>query len=359
METNDIPAAAKLSRVDHERTEVWLDYVKWREVLITNIRNQKTFPLLEEEDLEREQLAVNRQVALAIVSDLEYNFRKSGNDIHYLTGKSNVYWNFQVLGTTVKHDGGKHRVEQKTSNYFLASTLNWLAENGVSLDLKRLGFYLMSARWRVIAEPAEIRVPKEEAGKRVSMREQFRLQCGREGIEAGVNYPAPWHVANWCGIHEEPAEDRRIEDWRDYKDTTQHPGRIRRLDIACFGPDGNSPRVVGESKFMRRPSILTGLGRRSSVKRDDAVGSELEEMLEKAMRKVHPVLDAEIQRRKRAERRADRASEKVAAMQETMDRRRHEQTEVTELRKENKDLRRELERLQRKLDQIHSLTRPS
>ena len=359
METTAIPASAKLSRSQHERSEAFLEYKEWREILIGRIRNQKDFLLVERPDLERERLTINRQVALAIVADLEYNFRKSGRDIHDLTGKSNVYWNFQILGTTVEHPAGKVRVEQKTTDYFIASTLNYLTENGVKLDLKRLGFYLESVRWRVIAEPAEIRVPKEERGKRVPMREKFRAQCAFEGIEAGVNYPAPWHVANWCGEHEGAPADRPIDNWRVYRETTSHPGRIRRLDIACFGPDGSLPRVVGESKTTRRPSVLSGLGRRSSIKRDDAVGSELEELLDKTMRKVQPMIDQEVERRKRAEQRADRANERLARMQEDMDRKRHDQTDATKLRKENKDLRRELERLQRKLDEIHNLTRPS
>ena len=75
-------------------------------------------------------------------------------------------------------------------------------------------------------------------------------------------------------------------DYSDYKQSTKNPGRIKRLDIACYGPDGNpAPLITGESKFTARPSILNGLGKRD-IKREDAVGADLERMLSKTMRKM-------------------------------------------------------------------------
>ena len=53
------------------------------------------------------------------------------------------------------------------------------------------------ARFRVISEPAENRVrPKERHLRTESKRDIWRMQCGGECVEPGLEYPAPWHVAN-------------------------------------------------------------------------------------------------------------------------------------------------------------------
>lgn len=296
------------TRQEQMRTEAFKGYKEWRNVLHQRINNRNELPLMQRPDADRELLAINRQVALAIISDLEYNFRKRKEEIHMLTGKSPVYWNFQILGTTsTVENGRKVREEQKTSDYFMATTLNALHDNGVELDWGKLGFTLEQARWRVIAEPAD-----------VEKREQWRLQCGGECVEPGINYPAPWHVSNWAGEQALGTEDLLILGFSGYKETTVNPGRIKRLDIACFGPDGNpAPEIQGQGKLTRRPSILKGLGRRT-LKKQDVVGAEFEELLEKTMRKVHPMLDQEIDRRMKAERKVRELEQEIFVLQAQM-----------------------------------------
>jgi hypothetical protein len=219
-------------------------------------------------------------------------------------------------------NGRKVREEQKTSDYYMAATLNALHDHGVEVNWKDLGFILDDARWRVIAEPAD-----------VEKREQWRLQCGGECVEPGINYPAPWHVSNWAGEQALGTEDLLILSFSAYKETTVNPGRIKRLDIACFGPDGNSS-----------PEIQ-GLGRRD-LKRKDVVGAEFEELLQKTMRKVNPMLDQEIDRRMKAERKVRELEQEIFVLQ----------AQISNLEQENEAMLERGKKYREALDKINKLS---
>ena len=342
MEKQGIAQKAELTRREHMATDIFQHYKAWRKVLHERINNQG-LPLMERPDKKREELAINRQVALAILSDLEYNFRKQRSEISILTSKSAVYWNFMLLGTTVKKDGGrKVREEQKTSDYFIATTLNALEEHDVKLDWKKLGFILEQARWRVIAEPAD-----------VEKREQWRLQCGGECVEPGINYPAPWHVANWAGDQVLGTEDLLILGFSGYKETTQNPGRIKRLDIACFQEDGTASMASGSPE--RRPTILKGLGKRM-LKKKDVVGAEFEELLEKTMRKVNPMLNQEIDRRIKAELKVKQLQSELFALEARLANADLELREIDLLREENKQMKKWGSEMKKRLEQINTLS---
>ena len=194
-----------------------------------------TLPFWEQgEPKEVAERRINRQVALAIICDLEYNFHKGKNDIQMLTGKSQVYWNFQILGKTVKTDDGrKERQEQAITDVFIATMLNKLngvtrAGSPVDIDWRSSGERLLWERWRVISVPSLYRLDWERF-------------CESNQIEKGFDYPAPWHVANWAGLYsDELAEEVAVmlgSEWDELK--TGEPGRIKRLTIACYGKDGH------------------------------------------------------------------------------------------------------------------------
>lgn len=78
-------------------TAVAKQFLEWRDVLLA--RWGKNLPVFaigggQVNFVKREREAINRQVALAIISDLQYNHRLSRHDIKTLTGKSQVHWNF-------------------------------------------------------------------------------------------------------------------------------------------------------------------------------------------------------------------------------------------------------------------------
>ena len=188
------------TRAEHMNSVRFRNYVEWRDRLLFEARLHKSFE--EPGDKKKDPLhRINRQVALAIFCDLEYNFHKSKVDIERLTGKSQVYWNFQILGTTVAtKDGRKERQEQTTSDYFIASLLNRLGGIGhrdpaIQVDWNELFNVLLRRRWRVIAVPA-------------ASRNQWDLFCQENRIKRDINYPAPWHVANWAGL----AEDANMDE---------------------------------------------------------------------------------------------------------------------------------------------------
>lgn len=347
MQKDQIAEVAGLSKREHMSTRAFKNYLDWRELLANRVRRQGELPFMERPDQARELLAINRQVALAIIADLEYNFRKRKHEIQELTGKSAVYWNFQILGTTIISDdeSRKFRQEQKTTDYFMATTVNHLHAHGVELNWKRLGFYLEQARWRVIAEPAD-----------KAKREVWTQQCGGECVEPGINYPAPWHVANWAGEQVDGMEDMLILDYSDYKQSTKNPGRIKRLDIACYGPDGNpAPLITGEGKFTARPSILNGLGKRD-IKREDAVGADLERMLSKTMRKMGLMERQERERRMMAEDKVREMEAQVIHLEYELAKRDHEEEELKKLRKENREMKKWGAEMRKRLEQINTLS---
>jgi hypothetical protein len=153
-------------------------------------------------------------------------------------------------------------------------------------------------------------------------------------------------VSNWAGEQALGTEDLLILSFSAYKETTVNPGRIKRLDIACFGPDGNSsPEIQGLGKLTRRPSILKGLGRRD-LKRKDVVGAEFEELLQKTMRKVNPMLDQEIDRRMKAERKVRELEQEIFVLQ----------AQISNLEQENEAMLERGKKYREALDKINKLS---
>lgn len=290
-----------LTRQVEMSTAVAKQFFEWRDVLRDRVKRSKlpfydgAERLPQDKLVKWEREAINRQVALAIISDLEYNHRLPKHDIKTLTGKSQVYWNFQILGTTQKRkDDRSYRKEQVTTDYFVATLLNSLEHAGVQVDWKRLGFYLEQTRWRVIAEPAD-------KGRRSEWREivedfVYEQERGRPDAWGGLDYAAPWHVANFSGKRNVEEEYRTIEfdneghaldpyemlflggksfedmSWEEVADTIDAPGRVRRVDIRSFPPSGYiaskdghhdqmtiKPQIHGEEGYEPRPRILQGL----------------------------------------------------------------------------------------------------
>ena len=288
---------AKPSKKEQMETPVFMQFLAWRKTLLSRINNGRLPLTNNDSNIKEVHFAINRQVALAVISDLEYNFRKTPGEVQELTGKSPVYWNFSILGTTIEGSAGKMRDEQKTSDFFIASMLNALQHHGIDLDWKRLAFYLEAARYRVIAIPAD-------KDKRV----EWQDLCRKEGLDPGINYPAPWHVANWCGERITMEEQQAYLNIPAIADVTISPGRIKRVDVACFGPDGARVTVLGEKEFLNRPTILKGLGRREE-KRADGDGNffspEFEEALKRTRRKLGALEQEERERRMRAEKKVE------------------------------------------------------
>lgn len=242
------------TRAEHMNSVRFRNYVQWRDKVLFEARLHKSFE--EPGDTKKDALhRINRQVALAIFCDLEYNFHKSKVDIERLTGKSQVYWNFQILGTTVKTDDGrKERQEQTTSDYFIASLLNRLGGIGhrdpaIEVDWNQLFTMLLRQRYRVIAVPA-------------ASRNQWEQFCQQNMIKRDINYPAPWHVANWAGLAENTNIDEVANvmgvEWNLLK--TSRPARISRINIGCYG-------ISDEVNVLERPSILKGLRKRIKIRK--------------------------------------------------------------------------------------------
>lgn len=193
---------------------------------------------------------VHRQVALAIYCDMTYNWGLRGAEAQkHETGKSSTYWNFTLLGQTKRAAvGTTYRREQKTSRLFVVKLLNRLEERGTAVLWDQLGFYLHSCRYRVIAEPSN----KE-------MREEWRDHCRKHGIEEGVNYPAPWAVANFAGkLHPEVPDRAELLNC-DELALASHlikPGGITRGRLQVFGVDSHPPQVEGQESFTPHPRVL-------------------------------------------------------------------------------------------------------
>lgn len=250
-----------LNRAGHSGTDVAVEYNKWREDILRRCEKAGVPFVYDREKLTgKERLAaneerVNRQVALAVYSDLRYNHGySSATRLKDLTGKSAVYWNFTLLGTTEKTDKDDKdceltwRVEQKVTDYFVHSLLNHLAAAGVFLNHAKLADYLAQARWRVIAEPQD---KNTLAG--------WRDWCRHEGIEEGVDYPSPWFVSNWAGEHDTP-DPAGMKYNRQWKNVMRKPGRVNRGTVRAFGLRFDNPNIVEKGGFSPRPRILEGAG---------------------------------------------------------------------------------------------------
>ena len=192
------------------------------------------------DDPTRLEAIVNRQVALAILVDLEYCQRIPWVEIkHVYTGKSAAHWNFHLLGVTEKLDGGKsYRNEAKTSDLFVITILNKLHEQRLAVDWDKLEEALKRGRYRVHAIPAEL--------KRATA-------WARTNHKDGIDYPCPWDVANRCG-HEDknPTElSAQLAGKYGWPRPIVSPCRIKRVDIAYHVGAPNAPAV-------KYPSVLQG-----------------------------------------------------------------------------------------------------
>lgn len=359
MESTVIQRIEDWSREDHRRSEVVRQYMAWREKLRQRINNQGELPLMRRPDKKREEMAINRQVALAILSDMEYNLRLNKDQVEEYTGKSQVYWNFLILGHTVMSEDEKRRVreEQKTTDYVLAVTLNTLKSKGVEIKWARLGFYLEQARFRVISEPAENRVPPKERHLRTeSKRDIWRMQCGGECVEPGLEYPAPWHVANWAGDRVPGNDEMLILDWEGYKEVTMKPGRVKRLDIACFTKDNQTVQIPGEEHFSRRPRILDGLGSDELMKSDEDISGDLEKWMALTLRKMKPMMEQETRRRQIAEERVRFLEDKVQDLEEKLTQLSELKQSLKEVREENEIMRKWGTAMKKNMEQINKLS---
>lgn len=347
------------TREDHVRSDLMKHYMAWRENLRQNIINRGDLPLMSRPDRKREEMAINRQVALAILSDMEYNFRLNKDQVEEYTGKSQVYWNFLILGHTIASDDEKRRVrtEQKTTDYVLAVTLNTLKSKGVEVEWGKLAFYLEQARYRVISEPAEIRVPPKERHLRTeSKREIWRMQCGGECVEPGLEYPAPWHVANWAGDRIPGNDEMLILDWAGYKDVTLKPGRVKRLDIACFTKDNQTVQIPGEKTFSRRPRILKGLGKAQLRKSDEDISVDLEKWMALTLRKMKPMMEQETKRRQIAEERVRFLEDKVRDLELELTQLTAVEHELKQVKEENRNMKKWGSAMRKNMEQINKLS---
>lgn len=203
----------------------------------------------ERRNVELERM--HRQVALAIYCDMTYNWGLKGGEAHeHETGYSSTYWNFILLGQTKKTlKGSKYRREQKTSRLFVVKLLNRLEERGTTVLWDKLGFNLHSARYRVIAEPSNKK-----------MRQEWREYCRKHHIEEGVDYPAPWDVANFAGEFDAGVSNRgdvlKFDDIDAFV-FVQKPGGITRGQLALFGVDSHPPQIEGEDGFAPHPRVLS------------------------------------------------------------------------------------------------------
>lgn len=192
------------------------------------------------DDPTRLEAIVNRQVALAILVDLEYCQRISWVEIKDVyTGKSAAHWNFHLLGVTEKLDKAKsYRKEAKTSDLFVITILNKLHEQRLAVDWDKLEEALKRGRYRVHAIPAELK--RATAWARTNHRD-------------GIDYPCPWDVANRCG-HEDKnptALSAQLAGKYGWPRPIVSPCRIKRVDIAYH---------VGVQcgSSVKYPSVLQG-----------------------------------------------------------------------------------------------------
>ena len=240
------------------------------------------------------------------------------------------------------------REEQKTSDYFIASLLNSLQFHGVGLDWKRLAFYLEAARYRVIAIPAD-------KGKRA----EFADICRDEGIEVGINYPAPWDVANWCGERITMEEQQVMLNIPAIADLTISPGRIKRLDVACFGPDGARVTVMGEDEFLNRPTVLQGLAQRGESRddgRDQFFSPEFEEALQRTRRKIGMMERQERERRMVAEKKVEELQASVQHLDYELAKANEKLKEMAELKEQVKRMEKYGKEMKARLSKINTLS---
>ena len=342
------PETQKLSKKEQMATKIFVHYLAWRKTMISRFSKDSLPFTKDDSNIKEVHFAINRQVALAVISDLEYNFRKTPRQIDELTGKSPVYWNFSLLGTTTEGSSGKMREEQKTSDYFIASLLNSLEDHAIELDWKRLAFYLEAARYRVIAIPAD----REK-------RAEWQDLCRKEGLDPGINYPAPWHVANWCGERITREEQQVYFNYPANADLTISPGRIKRVDVACFGPDGNRVNVIGEKEFLNRPTILKGLGARTEKRVDGDhrfFSPEFEEALKRTRRKLGALEQQERERRMAAEQKVEELEAAVLHLDYELAKANEKLKEMDELKKQNKKMDLWGKEMKKRLKQINTLS---
>ena len=88
------PMPKQLSKKEQMSTGAFKHFLAWRKTLIARINNGKLPLTKDDSDIKQVHFAINRQVALAVISDLEYNFRHTPDQVAEITGKSPVYWNF-------------------------------------------------------------------------------------------------------------------------------------------------------------------------------------------------------------------------------------------------------------------------
>jgi len=170
--------------------------------------------------------------------------------------------------------------------------------------------------------------------------------------------------------------------WEEVADTIDAPGRIRRVDIRSFPPSGYiaskdghhdqmtiSPQIQGEEGYEPRPKILQGLDagaviRRSEFEQMNAKDfAELEAAMDRAVQRMHPMLEQERDRRIKAEVVADELRAEMAKMRDELRSLDYDYAkamdaakEVTQLRKENKEMKKWGAELKKRMEEINTLS---
>ena len=80
-------------------------------------------------------------------------------------------------------------------------------------------------------------------------------------LDPGINYPAPWHVANWCGERITGNEEQQVYLIIQPTRSDNQSRKNQEAGRGMLWTNGNRVNVIGEKEFPNRPTILKGLVR--------------------------------------------------------------------------------------------------
>ena len=238
---------------------------------------------------------INRQVALAVYSNLIDFWGGKRDKIEDYTGKKASHWNFQLLGTQrdlmdqPEYHMMRTRVEQRTTNYFVVSLLHALKQHGISFDWDQFEEVMASYRFRVISKPWNSDMGATVAWEESGVRDLI-----------GVDYPAPWDIAMKFGRdHEVSIQSMSQNELTGEAEmqvepaTNFMPCRIENLGVKSYLLSEHD--IQGDPKISRW--CLKGIGEPKSVEGPQAGGIALKQAeaqiiklsmdLAKAMEKIN------------------------------------------------------------------------
>ena len=169
---------------------------------------------------------INRQVALCAYSHLMDLWDGDRTKLQKFTGKNQSHWNYQLLGTTLQMSDfegfrvKKYRKEQRTSEYFVVTLLEALKAHGIGFDFDHFFQVMGCFRWRVIAKP----------WKGCEAHDWWMDGPLPESI--GVDYPAPWQIANDFGSKDSELIER-LDGMQEYVDDW-NPCRVENLGVNAY-----------------------------------------------------------------------------------------------------------------------------